>query len=497
LVVLAAGLLVATFGVTAPSYAASSKPVTHLGVRHVQAFNSGRFGKSEGPATSSRRAAAGSSLPTLYVSTSGSDTGTCRLSAHACQTIGYALSQAPANAQIDLAAGTYPEQVVIPTGDNITIVGAGEHATTIQPTSVGASDPDPDDAGVPVYAVVDVPPGAGATLKKLTVDGAAAQSSFDGCSEDFTGVYYHDATGGLTNVAVTNIELPEADFGCQDGLGVYAAADAGSVTSVAMSDVVVNSYDKNGITCDDAGTTCSVASSTVTGIGPTGLIAQNGIQGYGAGSVTLTGDTVSGNSYSESTTVATGLLLCDNGSTKATSIDATGNDVDVYLCDDSSAPTSPSLSVKGVTASSASTASGVDGYGIIADSVPGGTIENSTANGDTQGGIDLFGASDLTVSGNTANKDSDGIYVGGPGASDLVGSTANTVSSNVTNASSGDGILADSDSSGNVFSSNSAKANVTYDYQDSSTGTGTAGTANTWSGDTCHPSLDSLPEHLC
>ena len=40
----------------------------------------------------------------------------------------------------------------------------------------------------------------------------------------------------MTGDSVTNIELPQADFGCQDGLGVDAASDAGDTSKVSMSE---------------------------------------------------------------------------------------------------------------------------------------------------------------------------------------------------------------------------------------------------------------------
>jgi parallel beta-helix repeat protein len=45
-----------------------------------------------------------------------------------------------------------------------------------------------------------------------------------------------------------------------------------------------------------------------------------------------------------------------------------------------------------------------------------------------------------------------------------------------------DGLFADEDSSGNLFDSNEARRNAEFDCADASTGTGTAGTANTWRG---------------
>ena len=109
----------------------------------------------------------------LFVSTTGTDTGTCTTASAPCATIGYASTQSPANGTIDVAAGTYAEQVVIT--KNTTIVGAAGGATVIDPTAVPSSDTNAD-GGLPIYAIVDVKPHAHLIMKKVVVDGSGAQS---------------------------------------------------------------------------------------------------------------------------------------------------------------------------------------------------------------------------------------------------------------------------------------------------------------------------------
>ncbi len=218
----------------------------------------------------------------LYVATTGSDTSnTCTVSTSPCLTIGHALSEAASGSKIEVAAGNYAEQLVI--DKSVKIIGSANKSnpTVIEPLSLPTSDTDTD-SSQPQYAIVDVTSGAKAKLTNLIINGDMTESQFNGCGNDFVGVYYHDASGSMTGDSVTNIELPQADFGCQDGLGVYVASDAGDTSKVSMSEDSVTAYDKNGITCDDVGTTCSITGSTVTGIGPTGLIGQNGIQFYDA-----------------------------------------------------------------------------------------------------------------------------------------------------------------------------------------------------------------------
>jgi parallel beta-helix repeat protein len=307
------------------------------------------------------------------------------------------------------------------------------------------------------------------------------------------------ASTGLQKVAVTDIELPPADFGCQDGLGVYVASDSGDTSSVTMSGLTVKSYDKNGVTCDDAGTTCTLAGSHITGIGKTGLIAQNGFQGYDAASVTLTNDTVSHNSYSGggAGNAATGLLVFDVGTVSASGNFLSANDVNGYFGDDGTGPSAGTWNVFGntVTGATDNVSGGEAGYGdgIDLDSTSNPvTISGNTVTKSAEYGIALTGASDATVSGNTVTGNhSDGIYVGGSGsATGATDSHGNTISSNTASSNKADGIFADTDSSGNVFQTNTANYNIRYDLED-------AGSSNSWTGNMCRPAHDSSPAGLC
>jgi parallel beta-helix repeat protein len=435
-------------------------------------------------------------VPTLYVdATGGVDQGSCRIHAHPCKTIAYAITVSPPSANIDVANGTYTQQLVDSASLDLNIVGASESGTIIEPSSVPVSDPDTDSSNLQ-YPIVDAQPGSTVDLSNMTINGKNAKSQFTGCGPDYVGVYYHDANGSMSDVTVENVELSQSDFGCQDGLAIYAAADAGDTTSVTMSSVTVSTYDKNGITCDDAGTTCTISGSTVTGIGCTALIGQNGIQGDEANSITLSDDNVTGNCYSGSGYVATGLLLYDNAVTSATSVTADSDDVGIYAGNDGSGPATTTITISSCVASNATFANGLGGVGIAVDSATAGSVEHSTMKNDPGDGLALYGSSNLTIESNKAKGDYDGFYIGGPGS---VGndSDGNTVSSNKTSHNTQDGMYVDTDTSGNTFTSNIAKVDADYDYQDFSTGSGTAGTANTWTSDVCHPAADSTPTGLC
>ena len=113
-------------------------------------------------------AAPASATGTLYVATTGTDTGNCQTSSSPCKTIGYALNQAPSAAIIQIANGTYGENPLI--GNSVSLVGASQTKTVI------------DGGGVNTTVTV-IGVGATVNLSDLTIkDGQAAQGG--GISSD-------------------------------------------------------------------------------------------------------------------------------------------------------------------------------------------------------------------------------------------------------------------------------------------------------------------------
>lgn len=444
----------------------------------------------------------------LYVSTTGANTTTCRLSQHPCKTITYAISQAAVGSLIKVAAGTYAEQVYVNGAglNNITIKGAAEGTTIVEPSAVPVTDTD-SDSSTPQAAIVDVNGATGVTVKDLTVNGAAASDSITGCSPDYVGVYYHNASGTLSKVAVTNVGLSPSLFSCQSGQSVYVASDPGQTSDVTISKVAASGFEKNGITCDDPGTTCLIAHSTVTGAGPITSIAQNGIQVYGA-DATLTKDTVNSLSYTGGGTDATGILVINAGSLSLTGSTMDADDVGAYLLEDTtplyvlqSGTTEGTWTVTGNTAERSPSNPGGgpgegfgDGIDIDSTTAPV-TVSGNKVEDDDGFGIGIYGANGATVTGNTAERDVDGIYLGA--GSQAGTATNNGVSNNTASTNSNDGILADVPSAGNTFSSNLLKHDVIWGAQDLSSGSGTAGTANTWHSNVCAPAHDGTPLGVC
>jgi hypothetical protein len=121
---------------------------------------------------------------------------------------------------------------------------------------------------------------------------------------NYYGILVLGASVNVSGATVNGIgEAPHN--GAQHGVGIaYREGATGTISGSSVSD-----YQKNGIVARDAGTSVSVSGNTVSGAGPVGYIAQNGIQiSYGAtGSVT--GNSISDNAYTGTSVTACGLLM--------------------------------------------------------------------------------------------------------------------------------------------------------------------------------------------
>jgi parallel beta-helix repeat protein len=443
----------------------------------------------------------------LYVNaTGGTDTGTCAPSTTPCATISYALTQAALGATIFVANGTYPEQLRIT--QSVSIVGATITSTVIKPTTLPLSDTDPDSA-TPQKYIVDVAPNTtGVHLKNLSIAGSAASSTFTSCANNYVGVYFHDSSGHLGKVRVTGIGLPTSLAGCKHGLGVYVASDSGSTSSVTMLDMGISSYQHTGIACDDPGTTCTIATSKVTGSGPTSTISQNGIQMFGA-SGSISDVRVINNTYTGggAGNEAIGVRLLNVGTVTVVDSLSKANDIGIYAAeipaDGLVPPTTGTWTIKNNKTLLATdrVPGGAAGYGngISIDSTSNSVqVTGNTARGDAGFGFALYGAVGVNLLSNTATLDHDGFYVGGPGSAAAT-SSGNTIKSNVAQLDHNDGLLADvvATESGNTFAVNSSRSNVTAQIVDLSHGVGTAGTANIWTANRCRGGPHGSPAGLC
>lgn len=296
---------------------------------------------------------------------------------------------------ICVRAGVFPEQVTISAPGTV-LRGAGASRTILEPTApLQFNTVDYDSASsignlsstTPTAAIVLVANTTGALIEDVGVNGTAGTATFTSCAQDYDGVDFQNSSGSLVSSSVTGVELPGNLFGCQPGLGIYAYDGyffTGQVPSparqVTVRETTVTQYDKNGITCDDPGLTCTLASDLVTGLGPNASVAQNGIQiGFGALGQLLS-DRVSANVYDgplatndwyASGATSAGILFYDAASgTTVTNGRLVRNQIGIASYDDGVAANGyagpQSLTILGTSIVSSSA------YGIVLNGAPGG-----------------------------------------------------------------------------------------------------------------------------
>lgn len=201
-------------------------------------------------------------------------------------TIQDAITAASSGDTIYVTAGTYDEQVVI--SKNLILQGSGS-GTVIRPSQATMNNfqlfkRNPGDLAANTAGII-VASSSAVTVKNLTVDGSLISSVPS--SARFIGIFYRNSGGAITSNTVQGI-------GVNEGNGILATS-LGLPVSIEIGNNTVSTYKKNGITANNAGVTANIHDNVITGMGPTALIAQNGIQiGFGATGV-INGNTVSGN----------------------------------------------------------------------------------------------------------------------------------------------------------------------------------------------------------
>jgi hypothetical protein len=123
---------------------------------------------------------------------------------------------------------------------------------------------------------------------------------------NYFGVVVNGAVVDVTDSSIHDIGETPLN-GSQHGVGIYYAY--GSTSSGTIAGNTIWNYQKGGIVANGSGVSVAIRNNVVTGQGPVSWIAQNGIQiGYGA-SASVMRNTVSGNSYTGTSTVSGGIIV--------------------------------------------------------------------------------------------------------------------------------------------------------------------------------------------
>ncbi len=244
---------------------------------------------------------AGATGSTLYVSSTGTDSGTCTTSAAPCATVTYALTQAGL-ADTILVSGTIDDNVVVnnqsvtiaqdPAGSPAELDGTGKGPvittegsallTVNQLTITGGSAP----FGGGIFMQ-----GGDATITDSTISGNTATNSGGGVGNDS---YFN-----LIDSTVSGNSAPGSGFIGGSGAGI--ATDASGADTIVRSTISGNTAGGVGSGAEgggivNVGGSQIISNSTISGNTATGTNGGGGGVSNEAGSVALTDSTISGNS---------------------------------------------------------------------------------------------------------------------------------------------------------------------------------------------------------
>jgi hypothetical protein len=217
--------------------------------------------------------------------------------------------------KIKVCRGLYIEQVTIPSGkDGLTLYSVPDLQAVIKAPPVMA-DP---------KAIVRVNGAQNVTIRHFTITGPGGGI----CDSIWAGVRVDDDGSALiTDNHITMIH--DTPFGgCQNGHGVNVGRqlDGTSGTATVVHNLI-DKYQKGGVFVDNSGSSAEVAYNEVVGVGPTAVIAQNGIAVGRQAQGNVHHNKVSQNVYSPPGTEATGMLYFRDPMVRA-------HHNDVYLNED-------------------------------------------------------------------------------------------------------------------------------------------------------------------
>lgn len=323
-------------------------------------------------------------------------------------TIQAAINAAQPGDQIDVHPGTYLEQLYI---------GAGKDNIKIHTRNAIVSPPISMVSG----SLITVDGAQNLTIQGFTISGPLPDSAFtDGTAA--AGIYVRGGgSATIKNDYITQIwQATATDRGIQNGIAILVGRQRDSTTgSAIIANNIIDHWQKTAIVIDNTGSSATITNNKVTGEGPIGYTAQNGIQvGRGAAGF-VQNNSVSALSYTGPSYSASGILVFETGN-----VEVSGNMV--ISCD------------LGVA---------------FADVANSGIDHNHISNGMYGIDVDEFST----------------------------GSQNNLVSHNDSNNNSQEGIFVSANSVNDRFNHNNFRHNAFLDAEDDSVGSGTGGTGNTWS----------------
>jgi hypothetical protein len=360
--------------------------------------------------------------------------GTCLSATSPYTTISAAVTAAAAGATVNVCPGFYPEQVTISKSLSLVglLVGSSDNPVIQVPAGGVVVNATRLRDGLPAAAQIFVSKGATVNITNITVDGS--NSGIKGCTPDLMGILYEFASGTINRVVARNQALTTDLNGCQSGEGIVVetiSTMSGSA-AVSITNSSVHGYQKSGIVADGSNTKVTAQFNFVTGQGPTTGAAANGIEFISGACGAITGNVILNNIYipGNTFTAATGILIYGAQGVAISANSIGDSQIPIGLYSDSTLPNpgNPNgVSDKTIVLANVISNTPFDGIDACSNSntITANLIVNAQTSGvhlDSTCSTAGTGKSN-TVSGNSINESCAGV---------LLGSTPNTLSSNVT-----------------------------------------------------------------
>jgi parallel beta-helix repeat protein len=338
-------------------------------------------------------------------------------------TIQSAVDAAVAGDTILVAAGTYTEQVSIPDDkDGLTIRSRERFQAIVQaPATMTGSK-----------AIFLIDGADNVTIRGFTVTGPSEDIDF--------GIQV--TNGGSATIRENRIESIRGGelSGAQIGIGIVIGGSEGAIGSADVFHNIIRDYQKGGIIVANEGSEATIRDNRIDGVGPTELLAQNGIQVSDGARAVIVRNTVQDHVYTGEGAEAAGIITSDSGV-----VAMIGNRLDDNQ------------------------------DGILIEGGSGISVFGNTVRGSLLDGIVLNDVTEAFVSGNrVTNSGRDGLFV--------VDTTDSVFVGNSVRGNQRDGIHVEGSSSNLSLFFNRLRGNGGLDAFDGTTGNGTAGTANLWFG---------------
>ncbi|MCL4306642.1 T9SS type A sorting domain-containing protein [bacterium] len=208
---------------------------------------------------------------------------------------------------INLAPGTYIGQVHAIGYTNLNIIGSGVGSSIIK-APAGTMPDTYLTSGNPNRPVLFLD-NSTVHVSNLTVDGDGR----GGGNHRLIGVAFWNSGGTMTNVNIIGVrDNPLINSARGVGVSVNHSSTPDTVT---LTDVTISDFQRLGVSVSGLGTHVNCTNVDVTGVGPTGIIAQTGFQYATGTSGTLLNCTVDGVVFTAAGSSAAGIFLFTDGVT--------------------------------------------------------------------------------------------------------------------------------------------------------------------------------------